>query len=456
MIGILLTLLLVLAMIDIATITAVVIIERKDADKILAWSAIVIIFPFIGALGYFFIGQRISLYRQYSKKRTTEKDAESFFEADTGIASLDSVDGVSTSERNSVVFFTDGKEMFGRLRDDFLEAKESILMECYLVINDDLGNSVIDALCMKAQEGLNVMLIGDGFGFRKLNDECLMKMRRSGVRFAFINKPRFILLNPRMNNCDHRKMIVIDGRISYISGLNVTNDYIGHGHLGYWRDSGVRVEGDISEHAGRRFMMTWAYAANAEIPLVNACEYPFEGREKVSLVYGGPDLRPNPIMEQYIGMMRSADKELLIETPYFNNVELIREVMKTAERGVDVKIIIPGEPDHWFTFWNNCHAAKRAMRSGAKFYLYGNGFMHSKLMAVDGRVSSIGSANFDDRTAYFNFESNLMFHSEGLSVKIVDIFNDDLSQCRPFDPKEYSGIVPFIKTCICGIVRPLS
>ena len=455
MIGILLSILTVLAIIDIATIAAIVIIERKDTDKILAWTAIVIIFPFIGALGYFIIGQRVFLYHQYSKKRAKEKDAESFFKADTGIPSLDSINGVSTSYRNSVMFFTNGNDMFSRLKEDFEQAKESILMEYYIVINDRLGNSVIDALCNKAEEGLNVMLIGDGFGFRKLNDECLNKMKESGVKFTYINRPSFHSINPRKNNCDHRKMIVIDGRISYISGLNVTDDYVGSGQLGYWRDSAARVEGDISGHAVRRFMMTWAYAADTDIQQVSK-KHEFNGNEKVSLIYGGPDLRPNPLMEQYIGMIRSAEKELLIETPYFNNVELIREVKRAAERGVDVKIIIPGRPDHWFTFWNNCHAAKKAMKSRAKIYLYYSGFLHSKMMAVDGRVSSIGSANFDDRTAYFNFDSNMMFHSEELSMRIVDIFNDDLSQCRPFDPKEYSGIVPFIKTCICGIVRPIS
>ena len=244
--------------------------------------------------------------------------------------------------------------------------------------------------------------------------------------------------------------------ITYISGLNVTDDYVGSGHLGNWRDSAVRAEGDISEHAVRRFLMTWAYAADTDIPQMTTGDRDFEGKEKVSLIYGGPDLRPNPITEQYIGMIRTAEKEVFIETPYFNNVELIRAVRETAERGIDVKIIIPGRPDHWFTFWNNCHAAKKAIKSGVKFYLYDGGFMHSKLMAVDGRMSSIGSGNFDDRTAYFNFDSNMMFHSAEASKEVVKIFNDDLKQCRPFDPKEYSGIIAFIKTCICGIVRPLS
>ena len=456
MTDILLTALMVLAIVDVATIAAMMVIERKDVDKILAWSVIVIIIPFIGALGYFIIGQRILLYHQYSNKREKEKDAESFFEADTGITSLDTVKGVSTSYRNSVMMFTDGERMFSELKKDMDSAKRSIRMEFYIIIDDGLGNSIIDALCRKAEEGLDVMLIGDGFGFRKLGDECFIRMEKSGVRFTYINRPSFRSLNPRTNNCDHRKMIVIDGRITYCSGLNVTNDYVGSGHLGFWRDSAVRIEGDISEHAARRFMMTWAYATKTDIPAVDNRQNEYEGKEKVSLIYGGPDLRPNPIVEQYIAMMDSAVSEVLIETPYFTNVELIEAVRRTAERGVKVKLIIPGRPDHWFTFWNNCRSSKKAVRSGVKVFLYDKGFMHSKLMAVDGRISSIGSGNFDDRTAYFNFDANMMFHSENVSREIIDMFDNDLKQCRSFDPKEYSGLIPMVKTFICNIVRPLA
>ena len=456
MIDILMTILLILAITDVVTILVIAIIERNDTDKFLAWSVIVIILPFIGALGYFIIGQRLSLYRQYSRKRMKEVSAEGFFKADTGIASLDSVKGISTSYRNSVLLFTDGKDLFSKIKEDLDSAERSILMEYYIMINDNLGNSIIDSLCRKAQDGLDVMLIGDGFGFRKLDDDCFKKMESSGVRFTYINRPSFHSLNPRTNNCDHRKIIVIDDHITYCSGLNVTDDYVGSGHLGNWRDSAVRIEGDISEHAGRRFMMTWAYAANTDIPQIQEWNIGFDGDEKVSLVYGGPDLRPNPIMEQYKQMIRSARKQLLIETPYFNNVELVREVKRAADSGVDVRIIIPGRPDHWFTFWNNYHAAKRAVGSGVKFYLYGEGFLHSKILAVDGTLSSVGSANFDDRTAYFNFDANMMFHSEKVTEDIVSIFNDDLGKCRPFNPEEYGGLVAFIKVCICGIVRPLS
>ncbi len=448
--------LIILAAVDTVAILSVIVIERKDFDKIVAWIVIVLILPFIGALGYFIIGQRILLYHQYKGKREKEKETETFFKAETGIPGLDDVRGISTSSNNSVRLFTDGVALFASLKKDINSARQSILMEYYLVIDDDLGSEMIDSLCRRSKEGVDVMLIGDGFGFRKLRDESLKRMRDSGVRFTNINKPSFHSLNPRTNNCDHRKMIVIDGRITYCSGLNVTNDYVGSGHLGFWRDSAVRIEGDVSEHAARRFMMTWAYAAKTDIPAVDNRQNEYEGKEKVSLIYGGPDLRPNPIVEQYIAMMDSAVSEVLIETPYFTNVELIEAVRRTAERGVKVKLIIPGRPDHWFTFWNNCRSSKKAVRSGVKVFLYDKGFMHSKLMAVDGRISSIGSGNFDDRTAYFNFDANMMFHSENVSREIIDMFDNDLKQCRSFDPTEYTGLLARIKIFVCNVVKPLA
>ena len=445
MIDALLIFLAILLSVDAFAIVSIIVIERKDFDKIVSWITIVLILPFIGALGYFIIGQRILLYRLYRGKRKNEEESETFFEGLTGMPGLDSLRGLSTTEKNSVEFFIDGNGLFSSLKNDIESARCSIYIEYYIFIEDELGKVFIDSLCKKAKEGLNVMLIGDGFGFRKLSDECIDRIRGSGIRFTYINRPSLHSLNPRTNNCDHRKMIIIDHNITYCGGLNITEDYIGSGHLGYWRDSAVRVEGDISEHAERRFMMTWAYATGDVIQEMEGCSKG-TGDEKVTLVYGGPDLRPNPILEQYLQMILSAKKELLIETPYLMNAELIRNIKETADSGVEVKIIIPGRPDHWFTFWNNYRSAKKLIPSDVKIFLYENGFMHSKIVAVDRELSSVGSANFDDR----------MFHSEKVTGEIFRIFNEDLEQCRPFDPKEYEGLLTMLKVFICNVVKPLS
>ena len=454
MIAALETVLIVLLVMDIVTITFIAVIERYDFEKFLAWSVITIILPFIGAIGYFVIGQKDLLYRLYSEKRMKEADIEGTFITDTGFSGLDRLDGVSTSTYEDIQLFSDGNGMLTSLKKDLEEAKESILMEYYFIFNDEVGDSVIESLCKKGKEGLDVKVICDAFGSRKLTKETIGMMAESGVGFTFINKLTVPSFGPRKNNCDHRKLVIIDHRITYCGGLNLSIDYIGEGHLGYWRDSATRIVGSVSEDAEKRFMMTWAYATDSEIPKMKDWNPP--SGKKVSLVYGGPDTRPNPVIQHYIEMIRSAKESIIIETPYFSNIGLVREVRDAARSGVKVKVIIPGIPDHWFTLWNNIHAAKNILGSGAEFLLYNKGFMHSKMVVVDGRLSSIGSANFDDRTAYYNFDANLMFDSKDVADSMMAMIEEDLAHCKKFDPSDYSGIICIIKTCICAVVRPLA
>ena len=454
MIAVLETVLIVLLVLDIVTITFIAVIERYDFEKFLAWTVITIILPFIGAIGYFVIGQKGLLYRLYAKKRMKEAVIEETFVSDTGFSGLDRLDGVSTSTYEDIRMFSDGSGMLTVLKKDLEEAKESIMMEYYFIFNDEVGDSVIEALCRKGKEGLDVKVICDAFGSRKLTDETIRMMAESNVGFTFINRLTIPSFGPRKNNCDHRKLVIIDHRITYCGGLNLSMDYIGEGHLGYWRDSATRIVGQVSVDAEKRFMMTWAYATDTEIPEIS--DGARTAGEKVSLVYGGPDTRPNPVVRHYVEMIRSAKESIIIETPYFSNIELVREVRNAARSGVKVKVIIPGIPDHWFTLWNNIHATKKILGSGVEFLLYNKGFMHSKMMVVDGRLSSIGSANFDDRTAYYNFDANLMFDSKDVADMMMAMIEDDLAHCKKYDPSDYSGIVCIIKTCICAVVRPLA
>ncbi len=442
---------------DAVTIVLASIIEFRDPQKILAWAVIIIILPAIGCVGYFVIGQRVLLHGMYRKKRDAETEIESGhgIDAGTGYYLLDSLRGISTSEGNSVEMFYDGKRMFNSLLNDIENATRSIFIEFYIIFDDVLGSSVIDALCRKGKEGVDVRVIGDGFGSRKLKKETLVAMKESNVRFTFINRFRFPILDPRKNNCDHRKLVVIDSSISYCGGFNICDDYIGNGRLGEWRDSAVRMIGDVSKDIEFRFLQSWSFATgNHENFIVP--DHENKGDVSISLICGGPDIRPNPILMQYISMIRSAKDEILVNTPYLINAELMNELMDASSRGVNVKVIIPGRPDHWFNFWNNFACAKRMLKKGVRFYLYEDGFMHSKTVVVDGKKSSIGSANFDDRSAYYNFDANALFQSESIAGELKGIFEKDLDHCREFDPSDYPSFISWIKILICGIVRPLA
>ena len=449
---ILLAVLIAVAALDIITWVFIVIIEHEDVDKVLAWIVITVILPVIGAVGYFVIGQRVWLYGLY-KGRKVAGDWCPEEDLPEGLSFLKNSEGTDCTHSNRTEFFSDGRKMFDRMIDDIRNAKESIRIEFYLILNDELGGPILDLLSEKAKEGLDVILLGDGFGCRKLSEESLKILKESGVKIVLFNRPGLPYLNPTMNNRDHRKNVIVDGRICYCGGLNICSDYVGEGHVGHWRDSAVRMEGPAAWMMERRFLSTCRYCGLDKRQQSSAAGP--AGDDTVVSVYGGPDIRPNPIMELHLDLIRNAKESILLQTPYFMNRELIAAVRDASKNGVKVTLIIPGVIDHWFTFWNNYSCSLMLRNTEVDIRLYQNGFLHSKTMIVDDRICIVGSSNFDDRTAYYNFETSVAILSADCLDEMKAVFEEDLKGSIPMVYSDYRGFVPFLKRAICGVVRPL-
>ena len=273
------------------------------------------------------------------------------------------------------------------------------------------------------------------------------------MKVVVFNEPGLPYLNPTMNNRDHRKNVIIDGRICYCGGFNLCIDYVGQGHVGHWRDSAVRIEGPAASMMERRFLNTCGYCG-FEIP-ETATDITAEGDDTVVTVYGGPDAKPNPIMELHLNLIRNAKESILLQTPYFMNRELIRALIDASKSGTKVTLILPGRIDHWFTFWNNYSCARLIKDTDIDVRLYENGFMHSKTMIVDDRICIVGSSNFDDRTAYYNFETTAAIISEDCLASMKEAFENDLKDSIPRVFSDYSGPLSFVKRMICGVIRCL-
>ena len=450
---ILLAVMIAVAALDVITWFFIVIIEHEDIDKVFAWIVITIILPIIGAVGYFVIGQRIWLFHLY-RGRKVSGDWRPEDGLPEGLSFLKDSEGTDCTHGNRTEFFSDGRKMFDRMIDDIRGARRSIRIEFYIILNDELGGPILDLLSEKAKEGLDVILLGDGFGCRKLTKESLDVLKGSGVKVILFNRPGLPYLNPTMNNRDHRKIVIVDGRVCYCGGFNICSDYIGQGHVGHWRDSAVRMEGPVAHTAERRFLSTCRYCG------YDVREPPSDdtvpaGEDTVVSVYGGPDLRPNPIMELHLRLIREAKESILLQTPYFMNKELILAIRDASENGVKVMLIIPGVTDHWFTFWNNYSCSRLLKRTDVDIRLYQNGFLHSKTMIVDDRLCIVGSSNFDDRTAYYNFETSEAIVSDDCLDEMRRVFEEDLKDSVPLVYKDYRGFGPFLKRAICGVVRPL-
>lgn len=436
--------------------------ERSTPEKIPLWTFAFLAFPILGTIAYLMIGQTFYAEHTFRVKGLSDEtvaDAQKIdrFLMESEVNSLDestltviraikNLGGSIYTNNNDITLYTDGNEFFDRMFEDIRNAKSFIHLEYFILRNDDLGNNLMDLLTEKAEEGVEVRLVIDYLGFQKELLEPIHDFKEAGGEFTTFHRVGTLLFSPKKNNRNHRKLTIIDGDISYCGGFNIGDEYLGKGEFGYWRDSGVRIQGGGSIPINMRFLMDWNYAnRKSDKPIdietmMPLSVFEYYGDERMQLISGGPDVAwRNPVKLQYLEMFRAARRRIWIHTPYLiPNDSLVDELTLAAASGVDVRIIIPDRPDHFFVYWNNLFSANRLMESGVRVYHYHNGFVHSKTIVVDDMLCSVGSANMDDRSLVHNFETNVMIYSEKIAQQMSDAFEKDLEHCTEYSCAEYA------------------
>jgi cardiolipin synthase len=254
------------------------------------------------------------------------------------------------------------------------------------------------------------------------------------------------LINLRVNNRTHRKLAVIDGRIGYVGGFNVGDEYLGLSpKFGYWRDTHLRVEGGAVTSIQRRLLTDW----NAVAPdhhRVSWQERFFPpavagtGRVAMQIVSSGPDSAWERIKFGYIKMINSAERSVWIQTPYFMPDAAVLDALKIAARsGLDVRMMIPDKPDHLLVYPATLSYADELAQAGATVYIYRNGFVHAKTVLVDHELGSVGTANMDIRSFRLNFEVNAFFYDAELGAQLRDIYLADVEKSTVFERETSFG-----------------
>ena len=435
---------------DLVLLISMLFLERSDPSKTLLWVVILLIIPVFGFVLYLFFGQTFyprhafkSLEGSHIPDEYAGGSCSDLSERYSELADALSRAGAGrVTSDNDVRLFTDGNEKFEALKEDIRNAREFVHLEYYIIRRDPLGDEIVSLLTQKASEGVEVRLMVDALGFNT-GASGRKALRRAGGKVAVFHSTAICLLSPKKNNRNHRKIAVIDGRVSYIGGFNIGVEYLGQGEFGHWRDTAVRIEGSATNSLSFRFSSDWRYACGEDLTgdpryYLKGCGV---GRTPVQAVMGGPDVgRDNPIAFQYLMMVENAERTLYIHTPYFDpNQACLMALRSAAMREVDVRVIIPDVGDHPFVYWSNRKYAYEAMRSGVRVYEYHNGFVHSKSIVADGRLCSVGSANFDDRSMSLNFEGNVMVYSEELGAEMEAAFLKDLERCTEYTIGMYSS-----------------
>lgn len=474
-----------LAIIILANIflgATVVFLERKSISSTWAWLVVLNFLPIVGFILYLIFGQNLSrrkifkwdhIVHQRTKELVTgqmqaivNREApfsKSILRDYNGLIYMNlNNDEAPLSLNNGLTIYTDGEEKFRQLLQDIRAAKHHIHIEYYIFRSDFLGNEIIDALALKAAEGVIVRLLVDDEGSRRLSRKLVRRLTQAGGKFQTFFPGRLPLLNLRINYRNHRKLVVIDGEIGYIGGFNVGDEYLGLStKFGYWRDTHLRITGEAVNSIQSRFLLDWNQASGEQVPFqsyykLNRTKH--YGEVGIQIVSSGPDKKWEQIKNGFIKMILSAKKHVYIQTPYLIPDESLLNAISIASLShVDVRIMIPDKPDHPFVYWATFSNVGLLLEAGARVYLYQNGFLHAKSMIVDERLATVGTSNLDFRSLRLNFEVNAFIYHEQTAKQLADIFKRDIRLSRELtigDYKSRSFLIKF-KESISRLLSPV-
>ncbi|MGL4392371.1 MAG: cardiolipin synthase [Fusobacteriaceae bacterium] len=452
---------------NIILLLSIVFLERRRPIYVLFWITLLIAIPFVGLFFFLFFGfswKKIRtvnkfgykvLLRNFISQNYFRNNPTSKYKELVQYLELASAGNLTTYE--DVEILSSGSAFFSSLFEDIKKAKKTIHMEYFIFRNDDMGKYFFDLMLQKKQEGVSVKIILDGatqtsfFKMRKLKKAGIEVQLFLPSVFTFTN-----LINLKINYRDHRKISVIDGKVAYIGGFNIGNEYIGMGKLGFWRDTALRFEGCVVCNLEKEFADSWNFSKGSFrkkdfMPEIACKEQPLitekDGKEKIAqIVSGGPIFEFRTIRDNLLKMILIAKRTIYIATPYFMPDETIMEAMKIAAlSGVKIKVIIPDKADHLFVYWINQSFVWELIDLNIDFYRYKNGFIHSKVIIVDDDIASIGTANFDYRSFYQNFEINInLYGGEGVR-ELRNDFIEDIKESTKISRHDYGKRNIFVK-----------
>ena len=431
-------------------------LEKRKPQFIIAWITILTFLPILGFLLYVIFGSGLSrrVRHMIKKKSISERDIirnidgiqtleearlDGILKNDISLVTLCYSFGSYPIPGNDIKIYTNGEDKLKDLKQDLLNAKKSINMEYYIFGDDKTGKQVMDILCQKAKEGVEVNFIYDSIGSRGTPRRFFKKLEKAGGKVGEFFPPflHMRLLNLKLNYRNHRKIVVIDGKIAYTGGINIRDDHMGHHkRLTPWRDTHIRILGAGVYALQNIFLDDWRYCKNDNTPPLLYLEngyFPAPeicGNTTIQAVASGPDSQVQKIKETFIQMIVNAKKRVYIQTPYFIPDDAFFAALRIAQKsGVDVRIMIPNIPDKRTVYWATLSYLKEMAELGIKIYLY-DGFLHSKVILVDDNKLSIGTCNTDNRSFGLNFEDTVIIYSEDVNKQYNDIFKEDLDHSK--------------------------
>ncbi len=447
-----------------------IILENKKPEKSYAYIFLILLFPVGGVLIYFLLGAQYQKKRLYARKRMYNKEYlkalnkasrqnskilafEEYKKLPTLFYNLEQVD---FTRENSVKFLLNGEEKFPVLLEELRKAEKTIHLIYYIFNDDEIGSKVIDILCEKAKKGVKVRLVYDDVG-SSISKKTSKKLKEASVEAYAYMPVLFSRLAHKANYRNHRKIAIIDNKVGFLGGINISDTYINSNDKKvFWRDTHLLLKGQAVIDLQYEFLSDWYFVSGQEIAYKE-----FQYSKNIEIVRDiptcilGSDFGSDfqNIMEAFFGLITSAKKEILITTPYFlPNESILNAIKITAKSGVKIKLMIPKKTDIKTAYYASQTYYEALLESGVEIYYYTKGMIHAKTMVIDTYICTIGSTNMDYRSFNLNAEINAFIVDKQIAKELKSHFEMDLKDAYQLRLEELKKRKWHVKV-MCSVAR---
>lgn len=467
------------------------IFKRHNPVKSLSWIIVLLMLPFVGIILYAYFGRNFRQTKMYSRKGLHDVKLRKEI-CDTQLAwlvehedlipqqfagqkkiirlCLNNNKSLLTQYNKTKLFYT-GKKALEAMLDYASKATDHIYLQSFIIENDSVGTRWKNLLIEKSKSGVDVRVIFDDFGSWHLPYTYIHALRKAGVQIIPFGKVRFPGFKAMLNYRNHRKLLIVDGIAGFLGGVNIADRYYDGGSSLQWRDTHMLIEGQAVEQLQYSFLMDWffithknlkpkrkarhrikrtpeatAVLSDTELPMNQVSlledDKPDHSEKQtcfMQIVSSGPDSDWADIMQLYLTLINQAQYRISLITPYFIPNETILNALRTAALGgVEVRILMPEHSDSTFVHYASLSYMTDLMEAGVEVYLYTKGFIHSKVISIDGLCCLVGSANMDNRSLEHHFEIGAIIYKPQVACEIERQFEEDMHSSRHLSLKTWA------------------
>ena len=461
-------------------VVANLLLENRNPLKTHSYLLLLLLLPVIGIFIYLIFGRNARKRKIFSKrklinaafgKKYIDEHLDNSYQASTTHTFPDTPyfrlinflnkDLSPVTVANEISILKNGEEKFPLLFEELKKAKSHIHIEYYIFSDDDVGSQVTELLIEKAKEGVEVRLFVDSVGSFALKKKFFRKLRNAGIEIFEFMPVIFPLFTSKINYRDHRKIIIIDGKVGFTGGINLDDRYLNNGkHSLYWRDTHLMIKGEAVKTLQLLFILNWQFVSGQSIepsgkyfPVVKKTNGPM-----VQINGSGPDWDLASIMDSFFIAINSAQKEIKIATPYFiPNESILDAIVTSSKSGVHIELMLPFESDSWIVKAASMSFVKELLEAGVRLFLYQKGFMHAKIITVDRAFASVGTANMDYRSFDLNYEVNAFIYDQQLTQTLNTQFEEDKKECIRLDIDTWKNrkLREKLLESVCRLLAPM-